>query len=216
LSVQPGESIRTKKTARTREQLVDATERLMCDGGLSNLTTQRVARECGVAEGTIYRHFASREELVVTTLRERLPGEFQPHIDALMERAGRMDVEGNLRDFITAIAPLFSVIAPILGMLAADPTLAARNAAALRADGGGPHRLVDRIANYFREEQRLHRIPSEVDTRTAASILVSFCFYRSLMLHLFGDDPTRLSDSELPKALAAIVGRAVTDTSPIA
>jgi hypothetical protein len=36
------------------------------------------------------------------------------------------------------------------------------------------------------------------------------------MQHLFGDDPTRLSDSELPKALAAIVGRAVTDPSPVA
>jgi len=30
------------------------------------------------------------------------------------------------------------------------------------------------------------------------------------MIHLFGEDPTRLADDELPQALAAMLGRAVT------
>jgi AcrR family transcriptional regulator len=209
LSVHPGPAVRIKKSARTRELLIDATERLMCEHGLSNLTTQKVARECGVAEGTIYRHFASREELVVTTLRERLPGEFQPPIDALVRSAGQRDIEQNLRDFIATIAPIFSAIAPTAGMLAADPALAARNAEALRADGSGPSRTVDQLAAYFREEQRLGRIPNEVDPRTAASMLFGFCFYRSLMIHLFAEDPTRLADDDLPQALAVMLGRAV-------
>jgi AcrR family transcriptional regulator len=210
LSVQPGPAVRIKKSAVTRELLIDATERLMCENGLSNLTTQKVARACGVAEGTIYRHFASREELVVTTLRERLPGEFQPPIDALVRSAGTRSIEQNLRDFIATIAPIFSVIAPTAGMLAADPALAARNAEALAADGGGPSRTVDRLAAYFREEQRLGRIPSDLDARIAASMLFSFCFYRSLMIHLFAEDPTRLTDDDLPRALASMLGRAVT------
>jgi AcrR family transcriptional regulator len=214
LSVHPGPALRTKKSALTRASLIDATERLICEHGLSNLTTQKVARACGVAEGTIYRHFASREELVVTTLRERLPGEFAAPIDALVRSAGKREIEQNLRDFIAAVAPIFSVIAPTAGMLAADPALAARNADALRADGAGPSRTVDQLAAYFREEQRLGRIPSDADPRTAASMLFGFCFYRSLMIHLFADDPTRLSDDELPRALAAMLGRAVSAAAP--
>jgi hypothetical protein len=41
-------------------------------------------------------------------------------------------------------------------------------------------------------------------------MLFSFCFYRSLMIHLFAEDPTRLTDDDLPRALASMLGRAVT------
>ena len=189
--------------------MIDATERLICDGGLSSLTTQKVARECGVAEGTIYRHFPSRDELVVTTLRERLPGEFQPHVDALVASAGTATIDENLRGFIRAIVPIFAIIAPAMGMLAADPVLAARNADAMHADGGGPSRLVDQIAGYFREEQRLERICPSIAARTASAMLVAFCFYRSLMQHVFGEDPTRLTDAELSHELAKMLGRGI-------
>ncbi len=205
----PASARRSVKAAATRKQLIDAAERLMCEGGLAALTTQRVARECGLAEGTIYRHFESREELIVTTLRERLPGEFAPHIDALVANAGRRTIEDNLREFIAALVPIFHNIAPTLGMLAADPVLAARNAAALQADGTGPGRTVDHIAAYFSQEQRHGRVGSEVDPRTAAGLIVSFCFYRGLMQHLFGSDPTGLTDEALPAAVATILGRGV-------
>jgi AcrR family transcriptional regulator len=203
---------RTKKSAETREQLIDATERLICDGGLTSITTQNVARACGVAEGTIYRHFPSREELIVTTLRERLPGEYQTHVDALVESVGTRDVETNLRTFIGAIVPIFGIVSPALGMLAADPALAARNADAMRADGVGPTHLIDQVAHYFLQEQGIGRICPSVAPRTAASMLVALCFYRSLMRHVFGEDPTRLTDAGLSRELALILGRGVAPT----
>jgi AcrR family transcriptional regulator len=203
---------RTKKSAETREQLIDATERLICDGGLTSITTQNVARACGVAEGTIYRHFPSREELIVTTLRERLPGEYQTHVDALVASVGTRDVETNLRAFIGAIVPIFGIVSPALGMLAADPALAARNADAMRADGVGPTHLIDQVAHYFLQEQGIGRICPSVAPRTAASMLVALCFYRSLMRHVFGEDPTRLTDAGLSRELALILGRGVAPT----
>lgn len=48
----------------TRETLLDATAALLAEGGLSEATTQKVARRAGVAEGTIYRHFLNKEALV--------------------------------------------------------------------------------------------------------------------------------------------------------
>jgi AcrR family transcriptional regulator len=201
--------LQTKKTSATREQLIDAAEALICNGGLSALTTQKLARQCGLAEGTIYRHFASREELIVTALRERLPGTFRPHVDALVSSAGEGSIENNVRRFISEIVPVFSIIAPTLGMLAADPALAARNAEAMHDDGTCPGSLVSEIAGYFAEEQRLGRIPRDIDPRAAAGLLFGLCFYRSLMQHLFGEDPTKLSDDELSYSIAKIVGRGV-------
>ncbi len=201
--------MQTKGPAKTRELLIGATERLICEGGLAGVTTQRVARACGFAEGTIYRHFSSLEELILTALRERLPGEFQPHIDALVARAGHGKIEDNLRAFIAGSVPIFSIVAPTLGMLAANPALAARNAEALRADGQGPGPTLERIAVYFRAEQRLGRVPADVDPRVAAGVIMSFCFYRSLMQNLFGEDPTHLTDAELSSTLATILGRGV-------
>ncbi len=201
--------MREKGPAKTREQLVDATERLICEGGLSGVSTQKIARECGLAEGTIYRHFSSLEELIVTAIRERLPGEFKPHVDALVARAGEGSLEENLREFIAGSLPIFSVVAPTLGMLAANPALAARNAEAMRADGNNPGQLLDRIAAYFREEQRLGRVPNDVDPLTAAGMILGLCFYRSLMQNLFGEDPMRLSSEQLPASLATILGRGV-------
>ncbi|GEM_PF-3689371 len=48
----------------TLESLLDATAALMVEGGLPEATTARVAKRAGVAEGTIYRHFATKDALV--------------------------------------------------------------------------------------------------------------------------------------------------------
>ena len=48
----------------TKEALLDATAALLVEGGLGEATTQKVGRRAGVAEGTIYRHFPSKEALL--------------------------------------------------------------------------------------------------------------------------------------------------------
>jgi len=48
----------------TREALLNAAAELLAEGGLGEATTQKVARRAGVAEGTIYRHFPSKEAVL--------------------------------------------------------------------------------------------------------------------------------------------------------
>ncbi|MDH5805917.1 MAG: TetR/AcrR family transcriptional regulator [Gemmatimonadota bacterium] len=48
----------------TRERLVRAALELFTTQGYHASTTPQVARKAGVAEGTIYRHFASKEQLL--------------------------------------------------------------------------------------------------------------------------------------------------------
>ena len=47
----------------TRDLLIASTIRLVCDGGVGAATTRAIAREAGVTEGAIYRHYRSKEEL---------------------------------------------------------------------------------------------------------------------------------------------------------
>jgi AcrR family transcriptional regulator len=201
--------VRVDRKAATREQIVGATEALICEGGLAAVTTQSVARKGGFAEGTIYRHFESRDELIVSTMRERLAGDFEDATRALLSRAGKGDIVENLSRFVTTILPIYTTLAPVIGMLAADPALAARNAQSMCASGKSPRTFSERIATYFCEEQRLGRVAGDIDPVVAADLLVGLCFHRGLIRHLFHEDPAEISDRELPAALATIVGRGV-------
>jgi len=47
----------------TKNQLIHAFIRLAAEKGASHATTSAIAREAGITEGAIYRHYASKEEL---------------------------------------------------------------------------------------------------------------------------------------------------------
>lgn len=54
--------------AASRDALLDAAERIVCDEGFEALSIRRLAAECGVAVGTVYNYFASKSELVVAVI----------------------------------------------------------------------------------------------------------------------------------------------------
>ena len=49
---------------RTKEKIERTAMRLFVEKGVCQTTTRDIASEAGVAEGTIYRHFTSKEDLV--------------------------------------------------------------------------------------------------------------------------------------------------------
>ena len=56
--------LRDEQKAETSRRIVAAAERLMQDTNLGELTFAAVAREAGVQERTVYRHFATKDELL--------------------------------------------------------------------------------------------------------------------------------------------------------
>jgi AcrR family transcriptional regulator len=54
----------------TRERLVAAARHLLEEGGYAAASVQAVADHAGVSAGALYRHFASKAELVVEVLRD--------------------------------------------------------------------------------------------------------------------------------------------------
>jgi AcrR family transcriptional regulator len=55
--------------APTRQRLLDATSELLAEGGYAAATVAALTSRAGVASGTLYRHFSSKEELFVEIFR---------------------------------------------------------------------------------------------------------------------------------------------------
>jgi len=60
-------------TARSRAILATAS-RLFAEKGYSQTTTAEIARESGVAEGTLYHHFGSKDGIFLTVFDETMEG----------------------------------------------------------------------------------------------------------------------------------------------
>ncbi|MDT7786193.1 MAG: hypothetical protein QOF58_4612 [Pseudonocardiales bacterium] len=85
-----------------REQLFDAAERLLVEGGPSALTSRAVTAEAGVAKGVLHKHFEDFDAFLAEFVMDRVD-RMDARAKALLEAAGTGDVVGNLAEAITAV-----------------------------------------------------------------------------------------------------------------
>src|SRR5260370_15981507 len=57
----------------TRQKILDAAEKLLLLKGLARVTTKEIARETGLSEGALYRHFDHKEEIFFALMARHLP-----------------------------------------------------------------------------------------------------------------------------------------------
>jgi len=69
------------QTIGTRDAILDATDRLLARYGYKKMTIDDLAHEVGIGKGSVYLHFSSKEEIVLS------------HIDRIIER-----LKGRLRE----------------------------------------------------------------------------------------------------------------------
>jgi AcrR family transcriptional regulator len=75
---------RSATPASTRDRILDGAMRAIARHGLSKLAMRDVGAAAGVARGTLYRHFASREELLAELGQREAAGFMAQWRDALM------------------------------------------------------------------------------------------------------------------------------------
>ena len=111
------------RVARSREKLVRAATDLLVEAGPRGVTVDAVAERSGVAKSTLYRQWASRDDMLVDVVRCNVPDSDPPDLSLGCTEA--------LRGYIASIAatladPEWSRIVPALMSLRATmPELAA-------------------------------------------------------------------------------------------
>lgn len=188
----------------TRDRILDAAAELMRTRGIIRTTTKEIAKAAGFSEATLYKHFRDKEELLLRVLRERMPG-----FARVRMTPGEGSVEDNLFQLIRGSLDFYREAFPMLGSLLSEPQLMAAHHSSISRYGAGPHHAVDRIADYFRAEQKLGRIAADADPEAAAALLAGGCFQQAFFRYFAEGATAEPAPEELVAALTRTLMRAV-------
>jgi AcrR family transcriptional regulator len=171
---------------KTRQIIIEATERIIQSKGLARTTTKEIAREAGCAEGTLYKHFEDKESLFLTVIQENLP-DFAQIMHA--DRAGTGTVAENLEEIALAAIQYYEKLLPLAISVFADADLLARQRTWMQEQQRSPIRIYERVATYVEAEQRIGRIDEQIAPLSLAALLLGPCFQYAFNRYFMGQDP---------------------------
>ncbi len=194
----PIQAIQAQLAAARRTQILDAATRVFASKGFNRATIRDVARDAGIADGTIYNYFANKTDLLFGLLDRLNDTERRPTSLAL---AGDASVAGffraYLRERVEALWSNADLLRAILPELLANPDLRARYfdeviAPTMALGEGAIQALVS--AGQARD------VDAALTARTLAGALLGL-----MVLQLLGDQTLAARWREIPDALADLL-----------
>jgi AcrR family transcriptional regulator len=166
------------------ERLLQVAREVFLELGIRAATSE-VAARAGIAEGTIFHRFKSKEELFRAAMN------FDPNaalaiVEELPARAGSGDLRQTLVDCAVAFIDLGRVAMPVLMMSWSNPE-SELCAERTRERGSRYQRVLAALSQFFALEMsagRLRRAEPEVMSRMLIGSLHHFC-----MIELFAGEP---------------------------
>jgi AcrR family transcriptional regulator len=105
----------------SKSKILDAAASVLSEEGVPSLTMERVAERAGVSKGTVFYHFASKDELVLAMV-DMIGDEFDRAICARVE-SGMSFPEAYVETLFEQRAGPKNLVPVIVGMLGMDPKL---------------------------------------------------------------------------------------------
>jgi AcrR family transcriptional regulator len=192
--------------AGTRERILAAAREVMRGKGLVRATTKEIARAAGLSEGTLYNHFANKEELFLCTLNE-LPSGFVSLIRGLQERAGTEAVQSVLEQIARSALDFYGEAIPMGASFFADPELLARHRELLQQRGAGPQRANEAVAAYLRTEQGIGRVRGDADPDAVAYMLLGALYQYIYWRQFLGQQRQPEADNHFVESLLSTLDR---------
>jgi AcrR family transcriptional regulator len=177
--------------AERRQALVEAALRVFSEGSYAGATTAQIAREAGVSEPILYRHFASKRELYFACL-DQAWRRIRTRIEASIEELGAGE---GWRAMGPATMREMKVLVPSLWMQAI--TEAGEDAEIRRHVRGHMREVHDFFADVLRRVQAEGGIAADRDAEAEAWIFVAGSLLVSIADRLGG--PLREQDFEAIK-----------------
>ena len=165
---------------------------------IQDKNTFQIAATAGVAEGTIYRHFADKHALFREVFFSVIAG-MGEELRRFPERAGSGTVRDNLEYLFGLLGTLQERTAPLMASVSSDPELASSVEAHVRDNALEGFELsapAAPVAAYIRAEQGLGRIRVDVDATEAAAVVVALPFARGTERALGARLPARSGSPE--------------------
>lgn len=96
---------------RVRGRLLDAAYELLCEGGVSLLTTRGVAAKAGTTEASVFNNFGDKNGLLKALIAERLPQVIAVHNE--VNRPDTSDLTSWVSDVLSAAEDFYIVVVPL-------------------------------------------------------------------------------------------------------
>jgi len=165
--------------------------------GIAGATTRAIATEAGVAEGSIYRHFEDKIDVVQTAVREYLVPSYIQMMHALPDAAGTNTPKAHLSDVLRKTIAYYRDLVPLLAALYSENELRERFKRETHAGNRGPHRASEAVAAYIAREISLGRLSAAIDPQGAAQMLLGACFQQVFFEPVVGSERLQLSERAL-------------------
>lgn len=185
-------------TSTTRKKILDAAQRLLETDGLARLTTKELAAAAGCAEGTLFKHFRRKEDIIIAVVMENAP-HFREAVSQL--RPGGRTVEKNLEELALMCIRFSEKLIPLGASLLGDSALLARHRAL--DPGRGPKETHELIADYIAQEQKVGRVDSRIEPLSVALLIFGPCFHRVFIRQVVGRNPPPADDRKFIATLVA-------------
>lgn len=150
-----------------RDQIMQATLRIIARTGVSSLTTAALAREVGISEANLYRHFRNKDDIYAATV-----GQVREMIAKNLERvlAGGTDPVAVLKRFYLLQVELMEENGGITRLLFSEELHVHQH---LREKMLETMYLVsEQLASLFREGQKAGTIRQDIDALTTVLMFI--------------------------------------------
>jgi AcrR family transcriptional regulator len=171
-----------------RQNIIDATDRLLQTNGLARLTTREIARNAKVAEGLIYHHFKDKAELIYCVVEARF-SETKNLLQNLPLSVGTRTLPETLEDVLYSVYRAYYEIVLIVCSIFADHQLRVRMHEIMKERNIGPQRKIEGLSAYLAAEQRLGRLSNAVDPQVVARCLWMISIQSAMEDQLMGHKP---------------------------
>ena len=165
-----------------RDTILDAAAKVMREKGIARATTKEIAREAGYSEALLYKHFADKQDIYLSVLKERAGG-----VAASLD-AGSGDVHDNLVDATLGLMEFYVGSFPMSASIFSDTELLAAWREGMTVRGAGPRGPLRGIERYLDDERELGRLEAGFDSYAVASLLVGAAFQHAFLACFDGLD----------------------------
>ena len=185
--------MKDRNPEETRREILRAADTLIRRRGVAKVTTRDIAREAGCADGTLYKHFGTKEDLFLAVMLDSLP-----QIDALLRPGSpnQTNIRERLNQIAVAAIRFFEQVLPHGVALLADSELLCRHRERLTTKGSGPQILYGKVASYIEAEQLLGHLNAAIQPSSAAALLLGPCFQWVLTKMVNGTGPLPITETE--------------------